>query len=84
MEKLWYLRRLLKNLSEQTGLPLTSTNDSVYTAQSFVPKDLAAVSGISRQQLVKDAFLRKIHEVMGMQNARIRKIPGLLSSTECT
>ena len=67
MEKLGYLRSLLNNLSENTGLHLTAANDSIYTAESFVPKVLAVVPGTGKKESAKDAFLRKIHEALGMR-----------------
>ena len=67
MEKLGYLRCLLNNLSGNTGLHLTAANDSIYTAESFVPKVLAVVPGTGKKESAKDAFLRKIHEALGMQ-----------------
>jgi hypothetical protein len=68
MKKLRYLRCLLANLSENTGLPLTAAKDSVYTAKSFVPTALMIIPGSSKKESVKDAFVRKIRESMGMQD----------------
>ena len=69
MEKLRYLRLLLGNLSANTGLPLTAAKDSVYTAKCFVPKSLNVIPGTGKKESVKDAFIRKIHEVMEMRDA---------------
>jgi hypothetical protein len=67
MEKLWHLRLLLENLSENTGLPLTTAEDSIYTAKSFVPKSLMVNLGTGQKETVKDAFIRKMRETMEMQ-----------------
>lgn len=69
MEKLRYLRRLLENLSENTGLPLTAAKDSIYTTKYFVPKALNVIPGTGKKESIKDAFVRKIHEGMEMQDA---------------
>jgi hypothetical protein len=69
MKKIQYLRRLLGNLSENTGLPLKDANSSTYTAQSFVPKERKVIPDTRRLESVKDAFVRKIRETMQMQGA---------------
>jgi hypothetical protein len=68
MEKLRYLRRLLQHLSPNTGLPLTAAKDSIYTAKSFSPQTLNVIPGTGKQETVKDAFVRRIRETMGMQD----------------
>jgi hypothetical protein len=67
MGKLQYLRCLLQNLSPNTGLPLTAAKDSIYTAKSFVPQALKVIPGTGKQETVKDAFVRRIRDTMGMQ-----------------
>jgi hypothetical protein len=67
MEKLGHLRLLLENLSENTGLPLTTAEDSIYTAKSFVPNALVVNLGTGHKETVKDAFVRKMRETMGMR-----------------
>ena len=66
MEKLQYLRSLLENLSEDTGLPLTAAEDSIYTPKCFVPKSLNIIPGTGKRESVKDAFIRTIREGMEM------------------
>jgi hypothetical protein len=67
MEKLQSLRCLLGNLSENTGLPLKDANNSMYTAQCFVPKERKVIMATGKLESVKDAFVRKIRETMQMQ-----------------
>jgi hypothetical protein len=68
MENLRYLRWLLENLSENTGLPLTAAKDSIYTAKYFVPKARDIIPGTNKKESIKDAFIRKIHESMEMRD----------------
>jgi len=68
MEQLRYLRWLLENLSENTGLPLTAAKDSIYTAKCFVPKARDIIPGTNKKESIKDAFIRKIHESMEMRD----------------
>jgi hypothetical protein len=68
MENLRYLRWLLENLSENTGLPLTAAKDSIYTAKYFVPKARDIIPGANKKESIKDAFIRKIHESMEMRD----------------
>lgn len=67
MEKVQYLRHLLQNLSENTGLPLKDAKDSIYTGNSFVPRERRPIPGTQKVETVKDAFVRKIRESMEMQ-----------------
>jgi hypothetical protein len=69
MEKLGYLRSLLEDLSENTGLPLVAAQDSIYTAKCFVPKSLNNIPGTGKKESVKDAFIRTIREGMEMGDA---------------
>jgi hypothetical protein len=68
MVKLRYLRFLLENLSENTGLPLTAAKDSSYNPQCFVPKALMVIPRTGNKESVRDAFVRTIHEGMGMED----------------
>jgi hypothetical protein len=81
MEKMQYLRYLLGNLSENTGLPLKDANSSTYTVQSFVPKERKVIPETGKLESVKDAFVRKIRETMQMQGAHLvfrERGPGLI------
>jgi hypothetical protein len=68
MQKLLHLRLLLVNLSENTGLPLTPAEDSIYSAKCFIPQTLMVNESTGRKEIVRDAFVRKMRETMGMQD----------------